>query len=226
MQLQELTSSIIVIVFILLCLKDVKLAFWPKFQSEKSFQHLTYAVMFALLLLWSAQASVKDGLHIHFLALTSLTMMFGWQCAFILSMPVSVALVLIGKLALFALPEYLLLSCLVPILITYAIFSLSYYYLPRNIFVFIFIAGFFNGGLTGSLHLVINAGYQFNLGNHDWKTILDNYLIFVPLLAFPEGLLNGMALAMLSVFKPEWLRVFSDRDYIYNHHHNNNHHKK
>ncbi|TON15302.1 hypothetical protein CGH62_27375, partial [Vibrio parahaemolyticus] len=41
----------------------------------------------------------------------------------------------------------------------------------------------------------------------------------VPLLAFPEGLLNGMSLAVLTVFKPEWLRVFSDRDYIYNHYH-------
>lgn len=43
--------------------------------------------------------------------------------------------------------------------------------------------------------------------------------IFVPLLAFPEGLLNGMALAILAVFRPEWLRVFSDRDYLYNHYH-------
>jgi len=219
LQLQELVALAIVVIFFTISLKDVQHAFLPKFKTEKSFQHLTYAVMFALVLLWSAQASVKDGLQIHFLALTTLTMMFGWRSAFMLTIPVSFALVIVGKLALFALPEFLLLSSLVPILISYAVFSLSYHYLPRNIFVFIFVAGFFNGGLTGSLHLAINAGYQLNLGNHDWKTILDNYLIFVPLLAFPEGLLNGMALAILSVFKPEWLRVFSDRDYIYNHHH-------
>ncbi len=219
MQLQELASFVIVVIFTIVAFKDVKNAFWPKFKSEKSFQHLTYSVLFALLLLWSAQASVKEGLTIHFLAVTTLTLMFGWRCAFILTIPVSFALVIVGKISLFGLPEYLLLSCLLPILISYAIFSISYHYLPRNIFVFIFIAGFFNGGLTGSLHLLINAGYQLNLGQHDWKTILDNYLIFVPLLAFPEGLLNGMSLAILSVFKPEWLRVFSDRDYIYNHHH-------
>ncbi len=219
MQLQELASFVIVVIFTIVAYKDVKNAFWPKFKSEKSFQHLTYSVLFALLLLWSAQASVKEGLTIHFLAVTTLTMMFGWRCAFILTIPVSFALVIVGKISLFGLPEYLLLSCLLPILTSYAVFSISYHYLPRNIFVFIFIAGFFNGGLTGSLHLLINAGYQLNLGQHDWKTILDNYLIFVPLLAFPEGLLNGMSLAILSVFKPEWLRVFSDRDYIYNHHH-------
>ncbi len=120
---------------------------------------------------------------------------------------------------LYDIPEYLLLSVLLPILISYAIFALSYHYLPRNIFVFIFVAGFFNGGMTGSLHLLLNTLYQLTFGSHDWHTIYDNYLIFVPLLAFPEGLLNGMALAILSVFKPEWLRVFSDRDYIYNHYH-------
>lgn len=219
MQLQELASLVIVIIFVFIAVKDVKTAFWPKFKSEKSFQHLTYCVVFALFLLWSAQASVKEGLTIHFLALTTLTMMFGWRSAFILTIPVSCALIIVGKISLYGLPEYLLLSCLLPILISYAIFSISYHYFPRNIFVFIFVAGFFNGGLTGSLHLLINAGYQLNLGQHDWKTILDNYLIFIPLLAFPEGLLNGMSLAILSVFKPEWLRVFSDRDYIYNHHH-------
>ncbi len=219
MQLQELASLAIIIIFVFIAFKDVKTAFWPKFQNEKPFQHLTYCVVFALFLLWSAQASVKDGLTIHFLALTTLTMMYGWRCAFIITIPVSLALVVVGKVTIFGLYEYLLLSCLLPILISYAIFSISYHYLPRNIFVFIFVAGFFNGGLTGSLHLLINAGYQLNLGQHDWKTILDNYLIFVPLLAFPEGLLNGMSLAILSVFKPEWLRVFSDRDYIYNHHH-------
>ena len=67
------------------------------------------------------------------------------------------------------------------------------------------------------MHLLTNAVYQLSLGAYDWTTISDNYMIFLPLLAFPEGLLNGMAVAILVVFKPEWLRVFSDRDYIYNH---------
>ncbi|GAK87871.1 arginine/ornithine antiporter ArcD [Vibrio ponticus] len=115
--------------------------------------------------------------------------------------------------------QYLLLSCLVPILTSYAVFLLSYSYLPRNIFVYIFIAGFFNGALAGSIHLVATGLFQLLTDVHDWTTIVDNYLIFILLLAFPEGLLNGMAVAVLSVFKPEWLRTFSDRDYIYNHYH-------
>lgn len=219
MELVQIASTIILFTVLFWVRKDTQHALWPKFRDDKSFQHLTYFVMLGLFLLWSAQASVKEGLHIHFLALTTLTMMYGWRCAFLLTIPVTAALVVVGKLGVYDVPEYLLLSALLPILISYAIFALSYHYLPRNIFVFIFVAGFFNGGMTGSLHLLLNTLYQLALGVHDWQTIYDNYLILVPLLAFPEGLLNGMALAILCVFKPEWLRVFSDRDYIYNHYH-------
>lgn len=219
MQLEELATLFIVLTASLTTIYDVQHVFGPKFRSDKSFQHLTYFVIFALFLLWSAQAGIKDGLHIHFLGLTTLTMMFGWRCAFAMTIPVTFALAVVGKLAFFDIPEYLLLSSLIPILLSYSIFALSYHYFPRNIFVFIFIAGFFNGAMTGSLHLAINTAYQLMLGHYDWQVIKDNYLIFVPLLAFPEGLLNGMSLAILSVFKPEWLRVFSDRAYIYNHLH-------
>ncbi|AYO14558.1 hypothetical protein D0812_09140 [Vibrio owensii] len=213
--------SIIIVgwVFIAYCLPDWRKVVWPKMAQEKPFQHLVCATLFLLCILWSAQAAVKDGLQIHFLALTTLTMMYGWRIAFLLSIPAMVVNHLLHGIPLSMLPSAWVLSALVPILISYLIFLLSYRYLPRNIFVFIFVAGFFNGALTGSLHLLINSFYHLSVGHYDWQTIQHNYFVFVPLLAFPEGLLNGMSLAVLTVFKPEWLRVFSDRDYIYNHYH-------
>ena len=219
MQLNQLFALAIALIALLFVWRDVKHALWPKLQAEKGFQHLTFAVVILLTLLWAAQASVVTALNIHFLALTTLTLMYGWRSAIALSVIVSIALSIIGKLSWPQLPEYLLFSCFVPIAISHTVFLASYQFLPRNIFVFIFVAGFFNGAITGSLHLLINGIYLYLLGIHDWTTIVDNYLIFIPLLAFPEGLLNGMSVAMFSVFKPEWLRVFSDRDYIYNHYH-------
>ncbi|WP_428773663.1 energy-coupling factor ABC transporter permease [Vibrio sp.] len=220
MLLSELFSLLMLLLVIPAAVKDAKQALLPKMKMERGFQHLTFATVFALGLLWSAQAGIKADLNIHFLALTTITMMYGWRVAFLLSIPASMIKALLGNLDWSALPEYLLISALIPILLTYLIFLASYRWLPRNIFVFIFVAGFFNGGVTGTCHLLLNAAYLLLLGSHDWATIYDNYLIFLPLLAFPEGLLNGMALAMLCVFKPEWLRTFSDRDYLYNHHHN------
>jgi uncharacterized membrane protein len=145
--------------------------------------------------------------------------MYGWRSAYAIAMVVGLLLAVFGELKFAGLPEFLLFSCLIPIVISYGLFLASYRYLPRNIFVFIFVAGFLNGGVTGTAHLLINSFYLLLVSDYDWVTIFDNYLIFTPLLAFPEGLLNGMTVAMLTVFKPELLRVFSDRDYIYNHYH-------
>lgn len=214
-------GSLVVILWIVLayCLPDWKKVVWPKLEKEKAFQHLVFATLFFFSILWATQAGVKEGLQIHFLALTTLTMMYGWRMAFLISIPAMLVNHLLHDVSLLQLPTSLVLSALLPIFISYLAFLLSYHYLPRNIFVFIFVAGFFNGAITGSLHLLINSFYHLSVGHYDWETIQHNYFIFVPLLAFPEGLLNGMSLAVLTVFKPEWLRVFSDRDYIYNHYH-------
>ncbi|MCR9497077.1 energy-coupling factor ABC transporter permease [Vibrio alginolyticus] len=214
-------GSLVVILGIVLayCLPDWKKVVWPKLEKEKAFQHLVFATLFFFSILWATQAGVKEGLQIHFLALTTLTMMYGWRMAFLISIPAMLVNHLLHDVSLLQLPTSLVLSALLPIFISYLVFLLSYHYLPRNIFVFIFVAGFFNGAITGSLHLLINSFYHLSVGHYDWETIQHNYFIFVPLLAFPEGLLNGMSLAVLTVFKPEWLRVFSDRDYIYNHYH-------
>lgn len=217
--LNELLALIIVLLFLPLIWRDVTGVLLPKLSQERSFQHITLAVSFALFFLWSADAGVKTGLAIHFLGLTALTLMYGWQSAFALSIVIGLFMAIFGEFSFYVLPEFLLFSCLIPILISYAIFLASYRYLPRNIFVFIFIAGFLNGGLTGSLHLLINSIYLLLTSGYDGQTIFDNYLVFTPLLAFPEGMLNGMTAAVLTVFKPELLRLFSDRDYIYNHYH-------
>ncbi|KGY12092.1 membrane protein [Vibrio tubiashii] len=217
MELHQLLALAIVVVTMPFIWRDVKHVFLPKLRDERPFQHITYAIIFALFILWSADAGVKEGLSIHFLGITALTLMYGWQSASALSIVITLLMAVIGKVSFFSVPEYLLMSCLIPVSISYVTFSLSYHFLPRNIFVFIFVAGFLNGGVTGTLHLIINSAYLLTTTEHDWQTIYDNYLIFTPLLAFPEGLLNGMTIAVLTVFKPELVRVFSDRDYIYNH---------
>ncbi|MEZ8100036.1 energy-coupling factor ABC transporter permease [Vibrio bivalvicida] len=219
MELDELLAFIVVTIAVLFIWRDVKQVLLPKLIHERAFQNISFAIIFALYVLWSADVGVKEGLSIHFLGITALTLMYGWQSAFALAIVICVLMALFGELAFQTIPEYLVLSCLFPIVVSYSIFLASYRYLPRNIFIFIFIAGFLNGGLTGTLHLIANSVYLSIVTEYDWQTIFDNYLIFTPLLAFPEGLLNGMTAAVLAVFKPELLRVFSDRDYIYNNYH-------
>lgn len=53
-------------------------------------------------------------------------------------------------------------------------------------------------------------------GQYSWQVIMDSYLGILPLLLFPEGLLNGMLITVLVIFRPEWMRTYLDRDYINN----------
>lgn len=213
----ELLPISLVIMAITFSLKDIKNVFLPKLLADKPFQHFVFFAMLGLFFLWSAQAGIKENLSIHFLGLTIFTLVFGWRTAFLLTIPVTLGLCLTQQLPYAQLFDYLFISSLIPITISYMVFVLSFRYLPKNIFIYIFIAGFFNGGLTSSTHFVFNSLLHVWQGNYDWQTITNNYLMFLPLLAFPEGLLNGMAAAVMSVFKPEWLRTFSDSHYIYHH---------
>ncbi|MGF1910968.1 energy-coupling factor ABC transporter permease [Vibrio kasasachensis] len=219
MLLTELFTWAIALLALIPCYSDIHSNFVPKLMRESSFQHLTFAICFILFLLWSAEAGIKIGLGIHFLGLTCLTLMYGWRIAYLVCWPIVSCLVLFGPLSLASMGQFLLLSCFVPILTSYGIFLISYHFLPRNIFVYIFVAGFINGAISGSIHLLVTGLFYLLTGVYSWPTIVDNYLLFMVLLAFPEGFLNGIAITVLTVFKPEWLRTFSDRDYIYSHYH-------
>ncbi len=55
--------SIIIIfwVVVVYCLPDWRRVVWPKMEQEKPFQHLVFATLFLISVLWSAQAGVKEG---------------------------------------------------------------------------------------------------------------------------------------------------------------------
>ncbi|MET2973421.1 hypothetical protein ABXV21_26720, partial [Vibrio harveyi] len=52
--------SVIIVcwIFIAYCLPDWRNVVWPKMTQEKPFQHLVFATLFLLCILWSAQAGV------------------------------------------------------------------------------------------------------------------------------------------------------------------------
>ena len=60
------------------------------------------------------------------------------------------------------------------------------------------------------------SGFMVWSEQYNWQVVFDNYLSILPLLLLPEALLNGMAITVLVVFKPEWMRTYRDRDYIIN----------
>ncbi|MCW8331612.1 energy-coupling factor ABC transporter permease [Photobacterium sp. SDRW27] len=188
--------------------------FWPKFRAEKDYQHLVLASVVVLFLLWSLRAGIAEGLQVHFLAITVLVLSHGWRIAGLIGSFPLIFLSAIGLVSWQDTGLHALTGVIFPVLFSYAVFLFSYRFMARHLFVYIFVAAFLNGALTMIIHLLLTSGWMYLAGHYSWSYIVDNYLVLLPLLLFPEALINGMAMTLLVVYKPEWVRTFADRDYI------------
>lgn len=177
--------------------------------------HQIGACVLGVVFLWVLKTGIQPGLDVHFLGLTAMTLMLGWRLS-ILTAPL--ALVILTVLGVYPYQEFgvnLFLGMLVPICLTYFIFLVTYSYLSRHLFVYIFIAGFFNAAITITGQMFLFALYYKIIGAYDWYVIMNDYFAIVLLMLFPEGVLNGMCIAGLVTYKPQWVLTFLDRDYLH-----------
>ncbi|MFP2768451.1 energy-coupling factor ABC transporter permease [Oceanisphaera sp. KMM 10153] len=189
---------------------------WQAWLADKNRQHLCFGAAIALVPLWMLQAGVKEGLEVHFLGLTTLALMLGWRMGVLMGTLSLLLITLFGFEPWSDFGVNLLLGVIVPLSFSYFVFLLTYSYLYRHLFVYIFVAGFFNAALTIAVKTLLFAGYVLWSELYSWQVVQDNYVGILPLLLFPEALLNGMAITLLVVFKPRWMRTFFDRDYLIN----------
>ncbi|MGB5856171.1 MAG: energy-coupling factor ABC transporter permease [Oceanisphaera sp.] len=189
---------------------------WRDWLADTTRHHLSFGAAIALVPLWMLQAGVKEGLEVHFLGLTTLALMLGWRMGLLMSSLSLLLITFFGFESWSTFDVNLLLGVVIPFSFSYLVFLLTYSYLYRHLFVYIFVAGFLNAALTISMKTLIFSGFMVWSDQYNWQTVLDNYLSVLPLLLFPEALLNGMAITVLVVFKPHWMRTYLDRDYLIN----------
>jgi len=169
----------------------------------------------AVFFLWTLKTGIQPGLEVHFLGLTALTLMLGWRLGVLVAPIALIALTGFGIYPWHDFGVNLLLGIIFPISFSYLVFLLTYSYLSRHLFVYIFIAGFFNAALTIVVQMFVFALYYKLLGTYPWRVIINDYFSIVLLMLFPEGVLNGMCIAVLVTYKPEWVLTFLDRDYLH-----------
>ncbi|MNC42838.1 hypothetical protein D3C75_916680 [compost metagenome] len=97
---------------------------------------------------------------------------------------------------------------------SWLLFLASWAWLPRHLFVYLFVAAFLGGALSISVKILASALLMGMSGAYPWHTIGADYLSIWPLLLFPEALLNGMAMTLLAVYRPHWVNTFFDREYL------------
>ena len=91
---------------------------------------------------------------------------------------------------------------------------LAFHRISRHLFVYIFICAFFPGALTAAVKTFALGGYFYLDGIYQWDIIVDNYLLLIPLLVFPEAFFNGLAITMLVIYQPSWVYTFHDKFYL------------
>ncbi|MFB2647717.1 energy-coupling factor ABC transporter permease [Shewanella mangrovisoli] len=195
-------------------------AIWPKEElqqvlKDKGLQWRLLLTLIAVNTLWLLNASIQVGLHLHFLGIVTCLLMFGWRLA-------TVALLLPSAFfSVFVLKQpaefgaFSLFAIAIPLFCAFILYSRSYHLFPKHIFVFIFVGAFINAGLSTVFHQFSWAFWLWWSMDYDWGVLIDNYLMLIPLLAFPEALLNGMAVTLLVVYHPQWLFDYSDREYLW-----------
>lgn len=189
---------------------------WPRMRQGESL-HVLLGATVAVLLVWTLQAGFAQGLSLHLLGATLLTLMFGWRFAFL-----ALSVVLLGTTAngmggwlVFPLNGLLLVAA--PVLISQGIFRFADRKLPNHFFIYIFLCAFFGAAAAmGTVGVLSTAVLQLS-GVYTFEYINYNYLRYFPLLMFPEAFITGMVMTLLVVYYPRWVSTFDDARYLKNH---------
>lgn len=156
---------------------------------------------------------MRPALGFHFLGVTVYTLMFGWSLGTIGVSLITVAVTTIsGDWS--ALAANALLLGVLPVSTSYGIYYLVHRYLPHHLFVYIFLCGFFNAMLAAGVVVLALVLLLVTAEVYSFARISRDYLPFVPLYLFPEGMLNGMVITALIGLRPDWLKTYDDETYL------------
>lgn len=184
------------------------------FVKDRHQQHLVFGTAASLFVLWLLKAGIFEGLDVHFLGLSVLTLMLGFRYAVLSSFLALLGAHCIGYGSWENMGINGVLGNVLPIVITYLFYMLSFHRIPRQLFVYIFVCAFFPAALSIAAKTLALGSYYYVEGIYSWDTIFDNYILLTPLLVFPEALLNGMAITILVIYKPSWVYTFHDKFYL------------
>lgn len=203
------------LVWLLALLQALRAAPWRLFLASSQLQHVFLGASTALFLMWIFEAGVRPALGFHFLGVTVYTLMFGWSLGVMGASLAALAVTLIsGDWA--ALAMNALLLGVLPVSISYGVYALVYRYLPHHLFIYIFLCAFFNAMLAAGAAVLALVILLVLADVYSFARISNEYLPFVPLYLFPEGLLNGMMTTALIGLRPKWLKTYDDETYLKN----------
>lgn len=198
---------------VLFTLKRVSFA---EFSTNKKTQHLVLGASISVFGLWLFKVGITPGLDVHFLWLTAVTLLLGLRWALLSGFLTLLVSTMAGYDSWSMFGVNGLFGITAPIAVTYLIYNFSFHKLPKHFFIYVFICAFFAGAAMIALKMLLLGGYYYLDGFYQTDVIVDSYLRLIPLLLFSEGMLNGMTMTLLIIYKPQWVYTFYDKYYLQN----------
>ena len=192
---------------------SLKTAPWYKLQDKQA-QHVMLGASLLVFLVWQFTASVDEGLSFHFLLMTLVTMMFAPQFAILTMTFALLGVTLVMDLGWLSFGVNGFVMGLTPIFITWLMYKVGARFLEANFFVYVFYNGFFSAAIGVVSVLSMAVGVLLVNDVYNYAQLKQMFIPYIPLMATPEGFVNGMALAALVVLKPNWLTTFHDKNYL------------
>ena len=187
---------------------------WGVLKSNRRLQHFFLGAMVFLMVMWSMRAGISPGLGIHFLGVTALTLIFGWDLAIVAGTFALLGMILVGREGWDSLPINALCSVVLPAMVTMCVLKVVEAKLTKNFFVYLFLCGFFGAGLAAASSGLATGLLLWLDDVYSWSKINHEYVRYLPLIMFPEGLMNGIIITGMLVFHPDWVRTFDAKLYI------------
>jgi len=192
----------------------LKTAPWHKVEGDRGAQHVLLAFTVIVFFVWQFGASLGSGITFHFLFMTLMTLMFAPQFAIMGMLLALLGVTFQSDLGWLALGVNAVVMGLIPIAVTWFLFKLGARFLEANFFVYVFYNGFFSAAVGIVLSLVFATFILLINDAYSYEFLKQSFIPYIPLMATPEGFINGMVLAALIVLKPNWISTFHDRTYI------------
>lgn len=187
---------------------------WQIVLRRNGIQHLVFGATVLLILMWTLRAGISPGLSIHFLGITALTLILGWDLAVICATVALLVMSVIGLESWQGLGVNGLLAVALPAGVTLAILTWVERSAERNFFIYLLVCGFVGAGVSIALCGLAMGALLWLDGVYPWQKIHHEYVRYIPLIMFPEGLLNGILMTGVMVFPPDWIRTFDAKAYI------------
>lgn len=188
---------------------------WRRLEQDRPLQHRLLGATVCVMLLWQLRAQAVDWLTLHLVFTVLLTLVFTAPLALLANGLINLAMVLLGKVAWQLLGVNIWVTGVVPVLMSVAIWRLVDRHMPDNLFIYLFVCGFFGAALAMLASGLCVIGMVW-LGSSDPEALrlVHEYALFLPLLLPSEAFITGMLLSVLLVYHPHWVLTFDSHRYI------------